>query len=200
MNYQPKTDRLVNGIYRWQLAGRDVLWSTAGWLRSVQVHWHLGCITIVREAHLLYVDRWDETRQLTNEIQNQWRLWTMPAAEDPSAAKWWKETLPPWRFRPTTMPGYASLRDMNLECSTGWHVRCRMSLGVNIMGNWGPRLRSWGNGSIECRNLRPEEQWSIVCALPLFSVFITFDTSLLHWILALYKWCQHMVLPPPDRS
>jgi len=92
-------------------------------------------------------------------------------------------------------------RDINHECGTGWHIGCRMSLGVEIRRNWDPRLGSGGNGAIEFRNSGREEKWSIERSFLLFLLFSSLlHTSLLHWISAWYKWRRHGFLPPPDRS
>jgi len=142
---------------------------------------------------------WVHTMQLMYTIDDYQWLRTMPAAEAPIDAKSWAEALPPWWFWPRTTPRYEPHRDMNHKCGTGWHIECRISLGVEIRRNRSSRLRSGGNGSIQFRNLGPEEMWSIERSFCLFCLFSSLlHTSLLHWILARYKWRRHRFLPPSE--
>ena len=110
----------------------------------------------LREAYVLDIDEWDETALLTYTIDDHRWLWSMPSHE----RKLYHPDDSDQELR----------RDMNHECSTGWHVGCCMSLGVDIRRNWGPRLRSGGNGSIEFQNWGPVQMASA-------RVFTTFGVS-----------------------
>jgi len=75
-------------------------------------------------------------------------------------------------------------------CDTGWQVECCMSSGVGICRNWGPRLGSGHDGSMEIWNSGLEEviNWAFLSSISLFS---SLRHILLHWILVEYKWRWH---------
>jgi hypothetical protein len=134
------------------------MWRGTAWrLKSVQARLNLLRITIFREAHLLGIDECEETTELKYRINHHWWLWMMPAAEVPIDAKLWAEVIPPWWYGPWTTPTYEPGRDKNHQSGTAWHLWCGLASGVEVRRSWGPRLRSGGNGSIECRNSGQEE-------------------------------------------
>jgi len=98
------------------------------------------------------------------------------------------------------MPRDEPRQQMNDECGTEWHVGCRMSLGVEIGTNWGPRLRTGGNGWIEFLNsqlrkvINESFLSSVSCLLFSSPQFIT-SLNLGLVLMALAR-----VLPPPGVS
>jgi len=175
---------------------RDILRSTAWMLGRAQVYLKLLSITSLREADLLDIDESDKIRRLMYTMDDLRWLWMMRLAEDHIDVQSWAEAPPPWWFRPRTTPRYEQCRDTNhmeiWTTSAALHGRigCRLSLGVERRRNWGPRLGSGGNGSIEFRNLGSEE--SNQSSVPFFFSSL-FCTSRLDWISARDQWRQHGV-------
>jgi len=97
-------------------------------------------------------------------------------------------------FRQWPMPRYTSY-----ECGTGWQVGCIMISGMEIRRNWGPRLGSRGNRSIEFRNSGLEESYQLGVPFFCFSLLFSFPYYIT-WISAQYKWRRHGFLPLPDHS
>jgi len=155
--------------------------------RTAQARLNLVSIAIFREAHLLDVNEWHETTQLTYTIDGydrcrQLKLPSMPSHE--------RKFYHPDEFRPWPMPRYTSY-----ECGTEWQVGWCSSSGVEIRRNWGPRLGSGGKGSIQFRNSGLEVSYQLgvpfFCFTFLFSSLSLCHTSLLLWVSAPYKWHRH---------
>ena len=149
----------------------------------------LGQYNHFRETYVLGVYEGDYM-QLTYTIDGydwcrQRKLPSIPSHE--------RKLYHPDKFQQWPTPRYT-----NYKCGTGWHVGCCMSSGVEIRRNWGPRLKTGGNGSIEFRNSGLDVRYQL--GVRFFGIFSPLHTSLLLWISGQYKWRRHRSLPPADHS
>jgi len=117
--------------------------------QTVIAHLNLPSLTMYREAHLLDVNKWDEPVQLTYTIDGYDRY----RQRKPRSVLSHEQKL----YHPDDYNKDLCRRDTSYECGIGWQVECCMNLGVQIQRNWGLRLGSGGNGSIEFRNSGLEE-------------------------------------------
>jgi len=130
-----------------------------------------------REAYVIGVDEWDETTHDSIDVYDRWLPLAKHNANSRSSNQW--QDI---RRRSTTL---MVLTKYQAEIWTSWHVWCLMSLEVHLSRNWGPRLGSRWNGSIEFWNSGPEENNQT--GIPFFCFFLfssLLHTSLLLWMLA----------------
>ena len=141
----------ITDDYQLQDIFSRVCGSTAESSDSARSH-DLGKYNHCRETYKLGVHQWDYTQLMytidSYDLCRQWKLPSIPSHD--------RKLYPP----------HNSDKDlhqdvMKYECSTGWQVGGCMSSGVEIRRNWGPRLGSGGNGSIEFHNSGLEESYQL---------------------------------------
>jgi len=136
--------------------------STAPRLKRMQARLNLVSINIFREAHFLDVNELDMPTQdwyirfTITDVYEQCRQ-RMP----PSMACY------KGKIYHTDDSNQDLHWDMSSERSTGGLVGCCINSEVGISRNWGPRIGSRGNGSIELQNLGPEEviNWAFLSSV-----------------------------------
>jgi len=152
-------------------------------VQTALVYLNLVNIAIFRKAQLLDVNQWDKAPQLMYTIDSYvWYQQLKPLSmASPEEKLYHHDEFKQW----------STQRYTSYKSGTGWQVECCMSSGVETRRNWGPRLSSGGNRSIEFQNSGLEEDYQL--DVPIFCFFSSLLFSSLLFSSLLFSVLHYFV-------